>query len=237
MGVLIVKYMGSKKRIAKYIVPIMINAAKENNIVRWVEPFVGGGNVIQDIPTGFIKIGCDISPHTISAMLAIRDFPETLPDSISEEYYLKILGKPASPIESWVRFVCSVGGKFENGYARDKTNRNYASEGKRNAMKQSPKIQDVDFICCDYTKLMFTDSLIYCDPPYKGTTGYKTGNFDSEAFFQWCRDLKNLGNIVFVSEYQCPEDFTCVWQGVVKTNFSSGRNKATHNAVEKLFLV
>ena len=34
-----------------------------------------------------------------------------------------------------------------------------------------------------------------------------------------------------------PDDFECVWQGEIKTNFASNRKKATHNAVEKLFLV
>ena len=42
-------------------------------------------------------------------------------------------------------------------------------------------------------------------------------------------------NLVFVSEYKAPDDFICVWQGEVKTNFASQRDKATHKAVEKLF--
>jgi len=36
------KYMGSKTRIAKYILPIMLKERKEGQV--WVEPFVGGGN-------------------------------------------------------------------------------------------------------------------------------------------------------------------------------------------------
>lgn len=34
-------YMGSKRRIAKYILPIMLSYRKEGQT--WVEPFVGGG--------------------------------------------------------------------------------------------------------------------------------------------------------------------------------------------------
>ena len=76
--------------------------------------------------------------------------------------------------------------------------------------------------------------MIYCDPPYQGTTGYKTGAFDHDKSFNWCRDqAKN--NIVFVSEYNAPDDFIEVWQGEIKTNFASSRKTATHNAVEKLF--
>ena len=82
-----------------------------------------------------------------------------------------------------------------------------------------------------------TNSIIYNDSPYQGTTGYKTGQFNHEEFFDWCRLMKSRGNVVFVSEYNAPEDFELVWQGEIKTNFSSTRKSATHNAVEKLFKV
>lgn len=36
------KYMGSKSRIAKYIVPIIQSCIDENNITEYYEPFVGG---------------------------------------------------------------------------------------------------------------------------------------------------------------------------------------------------
>lgn len=77
--------------------------------------------------------------------------------------------------------------------------------------------------------------MIYCDPPYQNTSGYKTGDFNHDDFFDWCRFQKENGNVVFVSEYDAP--FTEVWSGEIKTNFASSRKKATHDAVEKLFLV
>ena len=58
-----------------------------------------------------------------------------------------------------------------------------------------------------------------------------------KSFFDWCRLMKSKGNVVFVSEYNAPEDFELVWQGEIKTNFSITRKSATHNAVEKLFKV
>ena len=233
------KYMGSKNRIAKHILPIMLAEAEKHNITTWVEPFVGGGNMIDKVPDTFHRIGADLNPHTIAAMLDIRDFPNSLPDTVTEEEYKSLKGTPPSPITSWIRFVCSVGGKFENGYARDKTERNYAQEGKSNALKQSLKIQTAEFLFCSYLDLTenITNSVIYCDPPYQGTTGYKTGAFNHEEFFNWCRLMKSRGNIVFVSEYNAPDDFEVVWQGEIKTNFSSTRKAATHNAVEKLFKV
>ena len=238
--------MGSKNRIAKHLLPIMLKEADLRGFATWVEPFVGGANMIDKVPDYFERIGYDFNPHTIQAMIDIRDIPEQLLDEVSEEYYKSIKGTPASSVTSWVRFGCSFGGKFENGYARENPNsssamsrgfvRNFAAEVKRNAIKQSPNIQNVNFICDSYENLSFENCLIYCDPPYQNTTGYKTGYFDHEKFFDWCREqAKN--NLVFVSEYTAPDDFIEVWSGEVKTNFASTRTTATHKAVEKLFQV
>ena len=131
-------------------------------------------------------------------------------------------------ITSILRFGCAFGGVFESTFARDKkTGRNFALETKRNALKQSPKIQNVQFICESYENLNFDGYLIYCDPPYQGTSGYKTGTFDHEKFFDWGREQAKR-NIVFVSEYNAPDDFIEVWRGEVKTNFASSRKTANH---------
>ena len=229
------KYMGSKSMIAKHILPIMLDDAEKHGITTWVEPFAGGGNMIDKVPDRMRRIGIDCNPHTIAAMLAIRDMVDNLPDNVSEDEYRSLKGKPADSISSWIRFVCSFGGIFEVGYARDKTGRNYALEGKRNALKQSPKIQAVEFVCASYKDYKPVNSLVYCDPPYQGATKYKTDVFNHEEFFEWCRDTSKNGNLVYVSEYNAPDDFKCVWQGEVKTNFASRRESATHIAVEKLF--
>ncbi len=91
----------------------------------------------------------------------------------------------------------------------------------------------------DFEKLILSKdnetSFFYCDPPYANTSGYKTGDFDHEHFFDWCRKMVKKGNVIFLSEYNAPDDFECVWEGEVKTNFASTCKKATHNATEKLY--
>ena len=230
--------MGSKNRIAKHILPIMLAEAEKHGITRWVEPFVGGANMIDKVPSTFKRDGYDINPHTIEALIAIRDLVDELPESVSEAEYKALKGTPPNPISSWVRIAVSYGGIFESKLAADKTGlRDYTQEAKRNALKQSPLLQGVTLGVLSYENINAENSLIYCDPPYQGTTGYKTGAFDHDKFFQWCRDMKAKCNIVYVSEYNDPDDFECVWQGEVKTNFASTRKQATHTAVEKLFKV
>jgi len=233
------KYMGSKNRIAKFILPIMLKEANEKGITTWVEPFVGGANMIDKVPNNFQRIGIDYNPHTIEALIAIRDLVDKLPNEVTVEYYNSLKGTEPNPITSLIRFGASFGGKFEAGFARGKTNkgvmRNYWHETIRNAQKQSPKLQGVQLIHGSYDEYSdFENCLIYCDPPYEGTTSYKTGAFDHTKFWDWCRKMSEK-NLVFVSEYKAPDDFICVWEGEVKTNFASQRDEATHKAVEKLF--
>lgn len=231
------KYMGSKSRIAKHILPIMLKSAYDNSITTWVEPFVGGGNMIDKVPSYLKRIGYDVNPHTVQAMIGIRDFLHDLPDEVSEDYYRSLKGQPADPVTSWIRYECSFGSKFEGGYARNSKGSNYALMGLNLAKKQNASVQNVEFYCGSYLNISFTEnSIIYCDPPYQGTTGYKTGDFNHPEFWQWCRDMSNAGHVVFVSEYNAPEDFIEVWRGQVKTNFASNRNQATHSAVERLFI-
>lgn len=230
------KYMGSKNRIAKHLLPIMLAECEKHGITKWVEPFVGGANMIDKVPPSYERFGYDLNPHTIAALIGIRDHVSEFPCEVGEDFYKSIKKTEPHPINSWVRFECSFGAKLDNGYARNSAGANYAQMGLNLAIKQSPKIQNVQFICDSYENLDFTNTLIYCDPPYQGTSRYKTGAFDHDKFFEWCRQQAK-SNIVFVSEYNAPDDFECVWQGEIKTNFASQRKTATHNAVEKLFRV
>ena len=62
------KYMGSKNRIAKHILPIMLVEAEKNGITKWVEPFVGGANMIDKVPDTFAREGYDINRYLIALL-------------------------------------------------------------------------------------------------------------------------------------------------------------------------
>ncbi len=230
------KYMGSKNRIAKHILPIMLKAAQDAGITTWVEPFVGGANIIDKVPSNFKRIGYDLNPHTVAALIAIRDMVDQLPESFTFEQRKFYKEQPAEPLTSWACIVTSFGADLKGGYAREKgsDDTTFVGYGKRNAQKQSPKLQGVELIHGNYEDISPVNCLIYCDPPYQGTTGYKTGTFDHNKFWDWCRQVSER-NVVFISEYNAPDGFECVWEGEVKTNFASQRSEATHKAVEKLF--
>lgn len=72
------------------------------------------------------------------------------------------------------------------------------------------------------------NSVVYCDIPYKNTNSY-ISEFDHDKFYEWCRNQKAL---VFISEYQMPEDFYTVaeWS---RTSLLSSNSRA--KVTEKLF--
>ena len=101
-------------------------------------------------------------------------------------------------------------------------------------MKQLPNIIGVEFLHSSYQDLEIPpNSLIYCDPPYEGTTKYKDG-FNHAEFWEWCRDKTKQGHLVYVSEYKAPDGFICVWSKEV--NSSLTKDTGGKKANEKLFV-
>lgn len=230
------KYMGSKNRIAKEILPIILKDRKPGQC--YVETMVGGGNLIDKVE-GF-RIGADLNPFVIEALKLIRDNPESLPDHVSEEMYQELKSKKElNGVTGVVGFAMSFACKWFGGFARDKssdkeTNELYFSRlAKNNALAQSPNLKDCLFINSSYQLLDIPkESIIYCDPPYEGTTKYKDG-FNHSEFWEWVRTKSLEGYSVFVSEYNAPDDFICVWQKTLTTSFSTSKSI---KAVEKLFI-
>ena len=122
-------------------------------------------------------------------------------------------------------------------YRRDKIGkRNYSLEAHNNVRKQAPKLKGIVFNNLNYWELSIPHkSIIYCDPPYENTAKYKgTDSFNHFLFWQWCRDMSIAGHQVFISEYNAPEDFKCIWEK--KVNNSLTKNTGGKQGIEKLFV-
>lgn len=226
------KYLGSKNRIAKHILPIMLEHRGKDAC--WVEPFVGGANMIDKVE-GW-RIGSDLNEYMV-ALLNEMTQPNFEAPEISEEKYNDIkLNQSKYPkwLVGYAGTQLSFGAKWFGGYRRDKQGkRDYCLEARKNVNKQARKLIGASFKNFDYLNLPIpNNSLIYCDPPYKNTTGYKN-KIDYNAFWQWCRDRSTNGCVVFISEYEAPDDFKCIWQMEVSTNVSINKGKKD---IEKLFI-
>jgi DNA adenine methylase len=224
------KFMGSKTRIAKYILPIMLKDRKDGQW--WVEPFVGGGNIIDKVSGN--RIGADIDYWVIQALISIRDNVDKLPKNnkeFTEEDY-ENLRKGEYKFKGYTGYAFSWGAKWLSGWRRSKS-RDYVAEAYRNALKQSINLQGVKLVHSNYLDLAIPpNSIIYCDPPYQNTTQYFY-KINHQEFWEWCRIKASKGHKVYISEYAAPDDFRCIWKDSIKTYI---RDKKDNTRIEKLFV-
>ena len=240
--------MGSKSRIAKYIVPIIQKYIDNNNNIKtYIEPFVGGANVIDKIKCK-VKYGSDINKYLIALLGRVKN-GEELYSSVSKELYDKARTAfndgNTSEFEDWeignIGFIASFNGRwFDGGYAKpgyEKTKtgqryRDYYQEAKNNILKQSDDLKEVDFAVLNYKEWKPQQSLVYCDPPYANTKQYANSmTFDYEEFWQTMRNWSK-NNIVLISEQNAPDDFECIWEQEVSRSIKAAdKSKST----EKLF--
>lgn len=222
------QYLGGKSRISKQISEVLNNALSWreeqnqqtdcNNFERHNErerEFVSlfcGSCAIESKVVASKKTLNDKHPYLISMWKALQSgwIP---PDIITKDQYYHVKSNmdenPA--LTGFVGFGCSFGGKWFGGLASNKKGDNYCARANRSLLKDLDGVKDATFTCLDYQDVEIPDgSVVYCDPPYANTTGYTTGRFDSDAFWDYVRELSKRCT-VFVSEEYAPDDFEVVW--------------------------
>lgn len=237
------KYVGSKNRLAKDLVPIIQSYIKEDT-KGYLEPFVGGANMIDKIECNN-KIGSDIHKELIALLSFAQENPNNIPDSISKEEYVKVKeNKDIYPDQyvGLVGFCGSYNAKYFGGYAgfcKTKQGvRHYDQEAIRNIKKQSNSLVGIKFknkSFLEYTPENTKGYVIYCDIPYRESTDYSTEKFPYDNFYEWCIEMAKY-NTVLISEYNMPEDsFKCVWSKNHRTFLDKNNNNKIRT--EKLFEV
>ena len=236
------KYVGSKNKIAKDILPIIQSYIDNPLCQGYIEPFVGGANMIDKVKCKH-KYGFDIHKYLIALLNQAKEDCSVFPNTIDKSTYLDVKSDPIK-YEDWfvglVGFCASYNGKWFDGFANGVktkigTIRNYTDEAIRNLIKQSPNLKDIIFHCRDFRTVKsdkVKSYVIYCDIPYKGTTKYKTEDFPYDEFYDWCREMSK-DNIVLISEYNMPDDFECIWSKEVKCTLDKSSRS---DKVEKLFI-
>ncbi len=239
------RYSGSKKLLIKHILPFLCKYLNGSNY--YIEPFVGGCNSFSVVPYSK-KIGTDSNPYVIDMWKHFQKGGIPISDVTEEEYY-KIKEdyiNQTSIYPHWligyVGNACSYGSAWFNGYAKFNKNKheNHILEAYNGTMKQINGfkfLKESIFICSDYANVEIPkNSVIYCDPPYKGTKGYMDADFNNEKFWEWCLKMKEEGCHVFISEYDAPEQFTCIWQKEKHDGMGTIKDNNKQNIkLEKLF--
>jgi len=231
--VIIIRYFGGKTRTCKQIAEILNEHRKEGQI--FLSPFIGGAWVESLLSSP--KECYDKHPYLIAMYKELQNgwLP---PTTLTKKEYDYIKNNPDDKpyLTGFVGFGCSFAGKWFGGYAKDSSNRNYCLNAHNSILKKLDNLQDTYFDCKDYKELKPEGYLIYCDPPYEGTTQYSktlVGDFNSNEFWELMRQW-SINNTVIISEYNAPDDFKCIWSKEVKLDMRDSENKKKAR-VEKLY--
>lgn len=238
-------YQGSKNRLAKFIVPILQKYIEENNITTFIDCFCGGANIVDKVKCE-TRIASDYNEDLIALLkYAQSDSDLTIaPSECTFEHYSDVRADKehktySQEYRALIGYCASYGGRYyDGGYGRDaKGGRSIYTERVANLKGQAPNLKDIEFYCRDYKDYLsmnIKNALFYLDPPYKGTKQYSKQKIDYEEFYNFCREISK-DNIVVISEYNMPDDFTCIWEKERKVLQKSNRTSG-EKAVEKLFI-
>ena len=230
------KYQGSKRRLVNKIIPVIESIKRPE---QWyVEPFVGGANVIQHVSGK--RIGADINKYMIAYLKEIQNGLTTFPIIYEEQY--KDIRNNIDKYDEWLVGYAMSSYGFMGNYGTS----NYMTASKpeyihraveKMAKKEWKRLQGIYFVTSDYKELNIPKySFIYCDPPYQSRDGYRRIDaYKVNEFWDWCRKkIYEEGHIILISELEAPDDFIPIINQKLKYRCKASKN---HPEVEeKLFM-
>ena len=226
------KYMGSKARFTKEILPIILENRLTNQC--FVDLFTGGANVVSQVSGN--RIANDKNKYLIAMFKGLQvnrerpfDIPKDLYSRARIEYNNSTNIEFDDFMIGWIGCMGSANGRFFDGGYSGKSNtklgtvRDYIKEAINNIEKQIGLLNGISFYDQDYKDVIIPDnSIVYCDIPYENTKQYSTSKgFNHLEFWNYARKLSSLGHDVFISEYNAPSDFECIWSKDAKSSLST----------------
>lgn len=231
------QYMGGKARQAKPIGEIL--SVYRATCREYVEPFIGGGAVFERAARTFRRpAGYDVHPDLVLMWQAALD-GWTPPAAVTREEYAELRNAEPSALRGFVGFGCSFGGKWFGGYASNARGDDFCGAARRGLLRKADALRQSGATVGRQSYDVLDPApgaLVYCDPPYAGTTGYDgVDTFDHAAFWARVHEWADAGATVLVSEYEAPEGVPCVWRREAVKSLRKDAN--TLPATEKLFAV
>ena len=245
------RYVGGKYRVAREISELIFAHATYAGTQKTLyEPFVGGGNMAARLGWRFEEAHYSDAHGPVTdlwrhVLIEHDGAPVGLPLVVSREEYERAKNcTRACPVRGFIGFAAAYSGKWFGSYVpvttdTKGTKRDTVGETWRSIHKWAPKMlaQNKTTVTHQTYDALNPEEIrgatVYCDPPYAGVTGYTTGAFDHQAFWDWAR-VMSTHNSVFVSEYHAPEDFVPVWKKTVHSTLNDKTNVSPR--VERLFV-
>ena len=245
-----VGYQGGKVNLGRVLGPLLQQYAEEQGLTHWVEPFFGSGGVTRylDLPHRTVS---DANVDLMALWQALQDgtfrFPpkrdftkaawRRLRDSADDR------GTPSAK-RAFFGWVTTLPVRYFGTYLERRNGlpmREYARrELARLRRLAQVTFRDVRFLSGRsylewWPQLRRGGKLVYCDPPYPGTTPYwdvhaRSGTrFDHDLFWRTLVRWGRAGNHVFVSTNEPPRHdrsrWLLVWQQHFHRRFRRGKGR------------
>ena len=189
------KYVGAKHLVGKKLSDFLCCLIDPSEVDGYLEPFCGSLGVFKNMVACDYKhnYASDIHPDLILMWKALQKNKLHLPKTMTYSKWKKLKNQTTpSALRGAVGFGLSFGGDFFSGYIQkyaSDSGRDFYKELKNSLEKIKPIIQkpNVSFYNKKYYEWEPENMLIYCDPPYKNTTQYKTEVFDYKLFWDTMR--------------------------------------------------
>lgn len=197
------QYLGGKSGEGKRIASICSARLKPDSL--FVDMFCGSLNVVRHVkhPHRLAVDAC--GPLIAMWKAALNGWVPPRVVTKTEYDKIKRTQDPKDPMTAFVLFGVSFGGKWCGGYAKDRPEQRYAECASNGVVK---KAKDCVGLVLEHNTFQQKHpgcwpegTVLYCDPPYEGTTGYKAIEpWNPGAFWYWASAHAQRGVHVFVSE-------------------------------------
>jgi len=163
--------MGSKNRIAKEILPIILKNRKQGQY--YVELFCGGLGTMDKVDGN--RIASDKNKYIVAMWIGLQENRER-PREISKELYsrARIEYNNGTNIEfddfmiGWIGWMGSFNGRFfDGGYSGKTATRDYVNEQIRNTEKQVELLNGITFKSGNYDEVQIPNNSMNTTKTYK----------------------------------------------------------------------
>ncbi len=184
-------------------------------------------------------VGTDVHPDLIMMWQHVTAGGQ-VPEFITREEYAALRHADPSWLRGYAGFGASFGGKWFGGYGVSPRDGEVCRASFRSVTRQGRLFatHGVKFSCESFGRFVPPPgAVVYCDPPYAGTTAYKsTGSLDYRAFYDTLVKWADTRS-VYVSEYGIPEDVPAkvIWEREKRNVLEKGDNQRV--VLERLFRI
>jgi len=229
-------YLGGKGRCGKAITEVILSTTPRRETL--VEPFLGGGSVARHLAPHFASVLAGDTHEDLMLMWQAAAAGWVGPRSVTETEYAAARNMAPCALRAFIGFGCSYGGKWWGGYARPRGDRPCRTHPDYYARLASEDVASLGAILSrarlerttyeTWERDIDERCVVYADPPYANTTGYKSDReFDHAAFWITMQRWHDRGAHVFVSEYHAPDGWCSIWTKDQRRKVSGGTGDMT----------